>query len=66
MTMRDEQTGTLWSAFAGIAQEGPLAGKQLQRLPATYAFWFAWKDYYPETAVFKEEREAIESKPWSP
>jgi hypothetical protein len=66
MTMRDERTGSLWSAFSGIAQEGPLAGKQLQQLPSTYAFWFMWKDYYPETAVFGQESEGLGSTPGIP
>lgn len=65
MTMRDEQTGSRWSAFKGIALEGPLQGAQLERLPSTYAFWFAWKDHYPETAVYGDD-DAVDSKGGSP
>lgn len=54
LTLRDEQTGTLWSGLEGIAQEGTLKGERLAQVPATYAFWFAWKDYYPETTVYGE------------
>jgi hypothetical protein len=54
LTLRDEQTGTLWSGLEGIAQEGKLKGERLRQVPATYAFWFAWKDYYPRTAVYGE------------
>jgi Protein of unknown function (DUF3179) len=50
--MRDEQTASLWSGSDGEAVEGALKGKRLDQIPATYAFWFAWKDYYPETAVY--------------
>jgi hypothetical protein len=56
LTMRDEQTGTLWSGLAGVALEGPLKGEQLTPMPAPYAFWFAWKDYYPATGVYGGER----------
>jgi hypothetical protein len=56
LTMRDEQTGSLWSGLAGVALEGTLKGEQLTPVPATYAFWFAWKDYYPATLVYGEER----------
>jgi Protein of unknown function (DUF3179) len=55
LTMRDEQTGSLWSGVEGVALEGSLKGKRLEQIPTTYAFWFAWKDYYPETTVYGEE-----------
>jgi hypothetical protein len=55
LTMRDEQTGSLWSGLDGKAAEGPLKGKRLAQVPSTYAFWFAWKDYYPETTVYGED-----------
>lgn len=57
LTMRDEQTGSVWSGVEGVALEGGLKGKRLEQIPATYAFWFAWKDYYPQTAVYGEERQ---------
>jgi len=55
LTMRDEQTGTLWSGLAGVGLEGTLTGERLTPMPAPYAFWFAWKDYYPATAVYGEK-----------
>jgi hypothetical protein len=27
----------------------------LAQVPSTYAFWFAWKDYYPDSAVYGED-----------
>jgi hypothetical protein len=57
--MRDEQTGSLWSGIEGVALDGVLKGKRLEVIPATYAFWFAWKDYYPETTVYGEESQAF-------
>lgn len=58
LTMRDEQTGSLWSGVEGVALEGHLQGRRLEQIPATYAFWFAWKDYYPETTVHGEESQS--------
>jgi hypothetical protein len=56
LTMKDAETGSLWSGLDGRALAGPLKGKQLAQISATYAFWFAWKDYYPKTMVYGEER----------
>jgi hypothetical protein len=56
-TMRDEETGSLWLGIEGMARDGALKGKRLEAIPSTYAFWFAWKDYYPETAVYGEENQ---------
>ncbi len=50
--MRDEETGSLWDGLTAEALEGPLAGERLRQLPSNYSFWFAWKDYHPETALF--------------
>jgi hypothetical protein len=55
LTLRDEQTGSLWSGFNGQAIEGPLKGNRLEQMPSSYAFWFAWKDYFPGTTVYGEE-----------
>jgi len=49
----DRETGSRWSAFTGVAVDGKLKGKILKQLETTYAFWFGWKDYYPDTEVFK-------------
>jgi uncharacterized protein DUF3179 len=55
LTMRDAQTGSLWSRLDGRAIEGPLRGERLAQVPSTYAFWFAWKDYYPDSAIYGED-----------
>jgi hypothetical protein len=52
MTVRDEETGTTWDAFSGNALEGPLAGKQLDRVKSTIVFWFGWVDFHPDTLVY--------------
>jgi len=52
LVLEDAETGTRWLAWTGAAIDGPLAGRTLARIPATTAFWFAWKDYYPNTRLF--------------
>lgn len=51
-TFMDEETGSEWLALTGAAVSGPLAGKQLERLPGTSSFWFGWKDFYSDTLVY--------------
>lgn len=48
----DEKTGSTWSV-EGIAVDGPRAGERLTPVPEAYvAFWFAWADFQPETALW--------------
>jgi hypothetical protein len=42
---RDIETGSIWN-LRGEAIEGPLLGRQLTRLPAYNAFWFASTAFY--------------------
>ena len=48
----DDETGSVWSAFSGLALEGELAGARLERLPSHLSFWFAWNDWYKDTELF--------------
>ncbi len=48
----DEETGSLWMAWTGVAVEGPLAGSSLDQIPAMSVFWFAWSDFHPETELY--------------
>jgi hypothetical protein len=52
MTVRDQETGTIWDAFSGEALEGPLAGEQLDRVKSTIVFWFGWVDFHPDTLIY--------------
>lgn len=54
--LRDRESGTLWHGSTGAALEGPLAGRRLEAVPSTHAFWFGWRDHYPETAVYAAAR----------
>ena len=48
----DAETGSRWQAFTGRAVDGPLAGRTLERAASHLSFWFAWKDWYPETDLY--------------
>jgi hypothetical protein len=51
LSMVDAQTGSEWD-FSGRAVKGPLAGKQLLRVPILLDYWFDWKTYHAETEVY--------------
>ncbi len=51
--LADEETGTRWQAFSGLATEGESAGESLERAPSHLSFWFAWTDWNPNTALFE-------------
>lgn len=52
LTLTDAETGSAWTGMSGLAADGPLAGTQLAPVKSTRAFWFGWKDWYPDTRVF--------------
>lgn len=52
LTLTDSETGSTWTGLTGVATAGPLAGEQLSPVKSTRAFWFGWKDWYPDTRVF--------------
>ena len=54
--IKGKETDTLWNAVTGRAIEGPILNKSLDKLPFTPAFWFGWKDNYPDTLVYGERR----------
>lgn len=49
---RDLETGTTWSWLSGTALEGPWKGRRLILVPSHYAFWFAWSDLHPDSALY--------------
>ena len=48
---RDTGTGSTWNG-AGLAIEGPLAGRRLAVVEHGNHLWFAWAAFYPETAIW--------------
>ena len=49
----DDETGSVWIALTGLGVEGPLKGHVLERAPSHLSFWFAWKDWNPETELYQ-------------
>lgn len=49
----DVETNSEWDIFAGVATSGELVGTQLTQIPITYAFWFGWSNYHPESSVYR-------------
>jgi len=48
----DAETGSRWLALTGKAIDGPLEGTVLDRALSHLSFWFAWKDWNPDTEVY--------------
>jgi hypothetical protein len=48
----DTATASEWN-FQGCAISGPSLGKCLDRVPALKDYWFDWRNYHPQTTVYK-------------
>jgi len=48
----DRDTQSRFSVLTGRAVSGPLEGGTLARVPATTAYWFAWRRAYPKTSIW--------------
>jgi len=48
----DGATGSEWD-FSGHAMNGPLVGRQLDRIDVLSDYWFDWRTYHPDTAIFR-------------
>ena len=53
LSMLDDETGSTWDGLSGKATSGLDAGMELEQVPITYAFWFGWVDFYPNTQLYK-------------
>jgi hypothetical protein len=51
-TLLDSTTTSQWN-FQGCATSGPAQGKCLDRVPALKDYWFDWRNYHPDTTVYK-------------
>ena len=51
--MKDRETGSTWQLLTGRAISGELEGMALKRLSSFYAFWVAWSDFHPDTALYE-------------
>ena len=50
----DTNTNSEWN-YEGMAIDGPLAGKQLDRIVFDPGFWFEWVAFHHSTSVYGEE-----------
>jgi hypothetical protein len=48
----DATTASEWN-FQGCAISGPSQGKCLDRVPALKDYWFDWRNYHPDTTIYK-------------
>jgi hypothetical protein len=48
----DTSTASEWN-FQGCAVSGPAQGKCLDRIPALKDYWFDWRNYHPDTTIYK-------------
>ena len=51
LQLTDAETATIWD-FSGKAVSGPMAGKQLRKVTVLKDYWFDWKIYHPDTAIY--------------
>ena len=49
--LKDTATSSVWDKTTGVALQGKLAGTELEELPVTRVYWFAWSGFYPNTEV---------------
>jgi hypothetical protein len=50
--LMDSATASLWD-FRGCALSGPVAGKCLEQVSILKDYWFDWRQYHPDTTIFK-------------
>ena len=51
-TLLDSATASEWN-FQGCAISGSSQGKCLDRAPALKDYWFDWRNYHPDTTIYK-------------
>ena len=51
-TLLDTATASEWN-FQGCAISGPSQGQCLDRVPALKDYWFDWRNYHPDTSIYK-------------
>jgi len=51
-TLLDTATAGEWN-FQGCAISGPSQGQCLDRVPALKDYWFDWRNYHPDTSIYK-------------
>jgi len=57
----EDSSGSQWDIM-GRAVSGPMKGAQLPRTNSFIGFWFAWADFYPNTAIYNGELSAYKAE----
>jgi Protein of unknown function (DUF3179) len=53
MLIKDTETRSGWVQLLGRAVDGPLKGKELERLPSTWTDWKTWRAEHPRTTAIR-------------
>lgn len=59
--------GLHWFKATGQAvdpETGNLSGERLERIPAVPSYWFAWKDFHPETTIYNATSQPSSQAVW--
>ncbi len=51
MSMRDRETGSIWTQLDGKSTDGALQGERLKMMPMPQMTWGDWKSSHPDTLV---------------
>lgn len=54
-TLRDRETGSIWSLITGEALSGKLEGRKLVRIPSLILTWKKWAKLHKDSYVLKED-----------
>jgi hypothetical protein len=52
----DQETGSTWNPFTGIAVSGSLQGQSLEPVAGTISLEAAWQRFHPESEIWSAER----------
>lgn len=48
----DSESASMWN-FQGCATSGAMSGQCLQEIPALKDYWFDWRNYHPDSSVYR-------------
>lgn len=51
----DDETGSTWEPTTGVAIDGPMAGKEMQRLVSITSLTRAWNVFHPDSAEWRKD-----------
>jgi hypothetical protein len=55
LTVRDVETGSIWSWEDGACVQGPFEGRLLSRITGTPVYWGIWAQFHPDTELIGDE-----------